>query len=70
MIVSGWQLKESRWQASIKHFMLTACISNESDAVTTAQWKQKVKRENLGERISWPYVPTKTAGIDDDDENL
>lgn len=50
--------------------MLTACISNELDAVPAAQWKQKVKREKLGERISRPYVPTKTAGIDDDDENL
>lgn len=30
--------------------------------------KQKVKREKLGERISRPYVPTKTTGIDDDDE--
>ena len=70
MMVSGWQLKERRWQASIKHFTLTACISNELDAVTTAQWKQQVKREKLAERISRPYVSTKTTGIDNDDENL
>ena len=70
MMVSGWQLKERRWQASIKHFTLTACISNELDAVPAAQWKKQVKREKLAERITWPYVSTKTGGIDDNDENL
>ena len=62
--------KGRRRQTSIIHLILTACISNDLDAVTAAQWKQQVKREKLEERISRPYVSTKTTGIDNDDENL